>query len=137
MNSEDFIRLAASQDKLPKPFMGFTDLKQRNADGKLQVDLVFSKPGTGMPYFEEPPFNTPEDLRNDFDRPEELVFVSAGGMLTLVRKSHMEYIKRREAIAHEVLEKYGVISFEQMGGISLEKVLEIRKEIEERMKNVN
>jgi hypothetical protein len=120
-----------------KNLVKVTDPKCRNADGKLQVDIVFAKPGVAMPFFKMPPFEKPEDLQNDFDKPEELMFVKSGGMLTLIHKRDLEYVQKREKVAHEVLEEYGIISFEQMGDISMDKLKEMRQKIEERVKDVN
>jgi hypothetical protein len=134
-----FLRAAtAMKDDLPDGFVQVTDPRSRDENGKLPVDIVFANPDTSMPFFNSPPYKTVEDLINDFDRPEELEAMQMGGNgpVYVVRKSHTDWIKQREAAVHRVLERHGY-KVDDIGDIPTERIMSLRSEIQKEIAEMN
>lgn len=131
---EQFVEgLAEMDEEFRKPVL-VTDPGLRDANGKLPVDVVFSQPGTAMPWFSgSDQFPTPEDLRQDFDKPDELEVIKDPHLgYHIVRKSHLSHIKRRGEVVTQVLAKYG-IAIEDVEKLPMQRILELRQEIQDAM----
>lgn len=140
---EQFLAAAAQMAKehpgaIPQGFISITDPRFRDENGKLQVDIVFKQPGTAFPFFPQPPFNTVEDLINDFDRPEDLVTHQhpGGGVTFVVKRSHLPWIKQREAIVKRVTERHGY-TIDSMRDAPWAVVMQMRREIQQQMMELN
>lgn len=119
-------------------FFQVTDPALRDENGKLPVDKVFASPGTSLAFFKHPPFETPEDLMNDFDKPDELMSYRPGGLggIFIIRKSHLGWITQREEIVDDVLKKHGYTQ-ENMDMAPMPTIMQMRREIQDRMTELN
>lgn len=98
----------------------------------LEVDVVFAKPGTTMPVFTGGP--DAETLRLQFDRPEEVAIITdpLGGSI-LCHKRDLPYLRERQRVALKVLGRHNLKLPDDIGELSLEKVIQLRKEIEKEL----
>ncbi|MDO8622331.1 MAG: hypothetical protein Q7R80_03820, partial [bacterium] len=96
---------------------------------KGSVDRVFAKPGTCMPVLPGGP--DAETMRQEFDRPDDIAIVANpfGGQV-LCHQRDVPLIQRREVVAKRVLARHGLTTIDEIGGISWDRVLELREEIE-------
>lgn len=120
--------------ELPDDFIKATDPRMRDANGKLQVSLLFQEPGTSFPFFKHPPFETPEDLINDFDKPEELIAVRPGGVggIFIMKKSHLKWLELREKVVDRVMKRYGLTQ-ETLHEADWDVIMRMRLEIQREM----
>ncbi|MDO8599139.1 MAG: hypothetical protein Q7S02_03440, partial [bacterium] len=96
---------------------------------KGSVDRVFAIPGTCMPVLPGGP--DAETMRQEFDRPDDIAIVTDpfGGQ-ALYHQRDVPSIQRRHAVATRVLARHGLATANQIGGVSWERVLQLREEIE-------
>ena len=103
--------------------------------GKYKVDEVFAQKGAAFMVL---PGKDPSKFLKQFDKPEELyVEESPLGGASILAKKDREYHQKRREVALEVLKKIGFNTAnlaEIAGQLSFEEVLEIREEIERRLK---
>jgi hypothetical protein len=120
-------------------FVKITNPAIRDENGKLPVDKIFASPGTSFPFFKAPPFETPEDLMNDFDKPEELMVYRPGGIpggMFIIRKSHLGWIQQRESVVDRVLQSHGYTQ-ENMHTAPWATIMAMRKEIQRQTVELN
>lgn len=95
----------------------------------LQVDAVFAKRGSGMPVLPGGP--DAETLRQQFDRPEEVMIATNPlGGTALHHQRDSAYLAFRERVAMAILQGHGIEDSAGLASISVERILELRKEIE-------
>lgn len=105
----------------------------------MEIDIIFAVPGACIPMTPEPN-DTIETLIErakitilTFDRPAELGILSHPiSGLTIIRKSHLEFIQAKDQIAQEILKERN-IDPTTVGELSPEDLAEIKGEIEKRL----
>lgn len=110
---------------------------------KFKVEEAFKEPGAVMPILptklhpirsKEEWRQRAEEMRAQFDEPDKIeIHQSPDGGYSLVAKRDLERIAEREKVAQEVLRKHGIESLtpENISKLSMEKVMELRAEIDE------
>jgi hypothetical protein len=106
----------------------------------MKVDVIFHEPGACIPIIPQEG-DTQESLMERakktvvaFDKPGELAIMSHPiSGISVIRKSHLDYIKKREEIAHELLKEHG-FNPRDLSGITPEVFNAIKEQIEERCK---
>lgn len=117
-----------------------TDLCISDKPPAMVVETIFSEPGACIPIIPQEG-DTKESLMERakqtvlaFDKPNELSIMDHPiSGLSVIRRSHVEYIKRRQEIAHDVLKEHGYDPRE-VGEITPEVLKALREEIDRRIK---
>lgn len=96
---------------------------------KMSVEQIFRERGSVMPVL---PGQNAEEMRQAFDQPEEVAITSvafgAGQCLCHVRD--LDFLEKRRQFGLAVLAERGFTSLEQIESLPMEKVLELREEIQ-------
>lgn len=112
---------------------------------KFTYEESFAEPGTVMPILptklhpirsEEEWRQRAEEMRAQFDEPDKIeIHQSPDGAYSLVAKRDLERLAEREKVAKEVLKEHGIdaLTAEVVDKLSMEKVLELRAEIDKRL----
>lgn len=99
------------------------------SEPKYRVDAVFAKRGAGMAVLPGGP--DAETLRQQFDHPEEVVVATNPfGGTGLHHRRDAAYLAFRERVAMATLNRNGIADFAALGALSIDRILELRKEIE-------
>lgn len=115
---------------IPMPVMPL----MRGEDGKLRSDSLSR--GGCLPFIPTAEFPTVQSLLDAFDKPDDLVAVTvpgAGKMIAIVRKDQLSKLHQREAVVEQVLAERG-LTVDMIADQPMEKVLELRAEIQRRLK---
>ena len=97
---------------------------------KMSVDEAFSAPGTCFPIL---PGQSPEDLLQEFDRPDELQLVEEYGIQSIVRKSDLPYLQQRLRAAEQVLAEEGIsLDRKTVENLGWKEILALREKIQKR-----
>lgn len=119
-----------SGERMPFP-PEFSYKKQR---GEYEVDTIFKEPGVSFLIM---PGVDPQEELNQFDKPEELETYTDPLVKwpLIVAKKDQHYREIRRNVALQILAERS-INYEQVADLSIEDIMDIRHEIEERIKQL-
>lgn len=98
--------------------------------GKFSVDEVFKQQGTA---FAVMPGQDPEVQLALFDKPEELEIIRNVVGATIVHKRDVPYLRRREQVVAQVLIVAGISDPSQVADLPMDRILQLREEIQRRL----
>lgn len=102
---------------------------------KFKVSEQFMNPGTARMIF---PGEDPQKILAEYDEPDRLEVietVTGSRQIVLKDESHRTYREINERAAREVLGEHG-LSFETIGDLPMDRILELREEIAKRVKDL-
>lgn len=108
---------------------GISDKPLKREEDKYRVDEIFKVPGT---VFLVPFGKETEEMLNLFDHPEKLTIVGEHPKLVGLIDD-IEYVEKRRNVVMELLKEKGM-SMEDVKDIPSDDILNMRKEIETRLK---